>query len=109
MTTNSEMIWGHLLYSGSLAKLYARFSGLPLVVLVLALGLQVDQAGFALVQPEALGQELEPLMGLLESLLLFDGVLKLRLAEHELQRTVIKLVLSSGGLELVGGALPAQP
>lgn len=79
------------------------------MVLVLALGLQVDQAGFALVQPEALGQELEPLVGLLVSLLLFDGVLKLRLAEHELQHTVIKLVLSSGGLELVGGALLAQP
>ena len=108
MTTNTELIWGASFFSGSLAQLIARFSGLPSVVLLLALGLLVGEAGFDLVQPEALGQGLEPLVGLLVSLVLFDGGLKLRLAGRELQRTVIQLVLVRGGLGLVGGAALAH-
>ncbi len=108
MTTNSELIWGASFFSGSLAQLIARFSGLPSVVLLLALGLFVGQAGLDLVQPEALGQGLEPLVGLLVSLVLFDGGLKLRLAGRELQRTVIQLVLVRGVLGLVGGAALAH-
>ena len=108
MTTNSELIWGASFFSGSLAQLIARFSSLPSVVLLLALGLFVGQAGLDLVQPEALGQGLEPLVGLLVSLVLFDGGLKLRLAGRELQRTVIQLVLVRGVLGLVGGAALAH-
>ncbi|MEY3768613.1 MAG: hypothetical protein RLZZ11_1683, partial [Cyanobacteriota bacterium] len=108
MTTNSELIWGASFFSGSLAQLIARLSGLPSVVLLLALGLLVGQAGLLLVQPEALGQGLEPLVGLLVSLVLFDGGLKLRLAGRELQRTVIQLVLVRGVLGLVGGAALAH-
>ena len=108
MTTNSELIWGASFFSGSLAQLIARFSGLPSVVLLLALGLLVGQAGFDLVQPEALGHGLEPLVGLLVSLVLFDGGLKLRLAGRELQRTVIQLVLVRAVLGLVGGAALAH-
>jgi NhaP-type Na+/H+ or K+/H+ antiporter len=108
MTTNSELIWGASFFSGSLAQLIARLSGLPSVVLLLALGLLVGQAGLHLVQPEALGQGLEPLVGLLVSLVLFDGGLKLRLAGRELQRTVIQLVLVRGVLGLVGGAALAH-
>ena len=105
MTTNTELIWGASFFSGSLAQLIARFSGLPSVVLLLALGLLVGEAGFDLVQPEALGQGLEPLVGLLVSLVLFDGGLKLRLAGRELQRTVIQLVLVRERLGLDGVAL----
>jgi NhaP-type Na+/H+ or K+/H+ antiporter len=108
MTTNTELIWGASFFSGSLAQLIAHVSRLPSVVLLLALGLLVGQAGFDLVQPEALGEGLEPLVGLLVSLVLFDGGLKLRLAGRELQRTVIQLVLVRGVLGLVGGAALAH-
>jgi len=78
------------------------------VVLLLALGLVVGQAGLHLVQPETLGSGLEPLVGLLVSLVLFDGGLNLRLAGKELQRTVIQLVLVRLVLGLVGGAVLAH-
>ena len=42
---NSELVWGASFFSGSLAQLIAQFSGLPAVVLLLALGLVVGQAG----------------------------------------------------------------
>ncbi len=105
---NSELVWGASFFSGSLAQLIAQLSGLPAVVLLLALGLVVGQAGLHLVQPETLGAGLEPLVGLLVSLVLFDGGLNLRLAGKELQRTVIQLVLVRLVLGLVGGALLAH-
>jgi len=105
---NSELVWGASFFSGSLAQLIAQLSGLPAVVLLLALGLVVGQAGLHLVQPETLGSGLEPLVGLLVSLVLFDGGLNLRLAGKELQRTVIQLVLVRLALGLVGGAVLAH-
>ena len=105
---NSELVWGASFFSGSLAQLIAQISGLPAVVLLLALGLVVGQAGLHLVQPETLGSGLEPLVGLLVSLVLFDGGLNLRLAGKELQRTVIQLVLVRLVLGLVGGAVLAH-
>jgi NhaP-type Na+/H+ or K+/H+ antiporter len=77
-------------------------------VLLLVLGLVVGQAGLHLVQPESLGAGLEPLVGLLVSLVLFDGGLNLRLAGKQLQRTVIQLVLVRLVLGLAGGALLAH-
>ncbi|MEN9495411.1 MAG: hypothetical protein RLZZ516_697 [Cyanobacteriota bacterium] len=105
---NSELIWGASFFAGALAQLIARISGLPAVVLLLAMGLLVGKAGFHLVQPDSLGSGLEPLVGLLVSLVLFDGGLNLRLAGQQLQRTVIQLVLVRLVLGLVGGALLAH-
>jgi NhaP-type Na+/H+ or K+/H+ antiporter len=105
---NSELVWGASFFSGSLAQLIAQLSGLPAVVVLLALGLVVGQAGLHLVQPDTLGAGLEPLVGLLVSLVLFDGGLNLRLAGKELQRTVIQLVLVRLVLGLVGGAVLAH-
>ena len=70
----------------------ARLSGLPAVVLLLAVGLLMGHAGLDLVQPEWLGRGLEPVVALLVSLILFDGGLNLRLAGRELQRAVVQLV-----------------
>ena len=105
---NVELIWGASFFSGSLAQLIARLSALPSVVLLLLVGLLVGQAGLDLVQPETLGGGLEPLVGLLVSLVLFDGGLNLRLAGRELQRTVIQLVLVRSVLGLAGGAVLAH-
>lgn len=99
-----ELLWGEAFLAGSLAQLLARLSGLPAVVLLLATGLLIGRAGFDWVQPEALGKGLEPLVGLLVSLVLFDGGLNLRLAGRDLQRTVVQLVLVRGVLGLLGGA-----
>jgi NhaP-type Na+/H+ or K+/H+ antiporter len=105
---NSELIWGASFFSGSLAQLLSHLSGLPSVVLLLALGLLIGHAGLDLVQPETLGQGLEPLVRLLVALVLFDGGLNLRLAGRELQRTVIQLVLVRGLLGLLLGAVLAH-
>jgi len=86
----------------------ARLSGLPTVVLLLAVGLLMGHAGLDLVQPEWLGRGLEPVVALLVSLVLFDGGLNLRLAGRELQRAVVQLVLVRGVLGLLGGAFLAH-
>jgi len=103
-----ELLWGEAFFAGALAQLVARLSNLPAVVLLLATGLLIGRAGLDLVQPETLGRGLEPLVGLLVSLVLFDGGLNLRLAGRDLQRAVVQLVLVRGVLGLVGGALFAH-
>ncbi len=102
------LIWGVSFFSGSLAQLAARLSGLPAVVLLLATGLLLGHAGFAWIQPDQLGRGLEPLVGLLVSLVLFDGGLNLRLAGRDLQRSVLQLVLVRSVLGLAGGAALAH-
>ena len=99
-----ELLWGEAFFAGALAQVLARFSGLPAVVLLLGVGLLIGRAGLDLVQPQLLGRGLEPVVGLLVSLVLFDGGLNLRLAGRDLQRTVIQLVLVRGVLGLLGGA-----
>ena len=91
-----------------MARLLARLSGLPAVVLLLGVGLLIGRAGLDLVQPESLGRGLEPVVALLVSLVLFDGGLQLRLAGRELQRAVVQLVMVRAVLGLVGGACLAH-
>ncbi len=102
------LIWGVSFFSGSLAQLAARLSGLPAVVVLLATGLLLGRAGFGWIQPDQLGRGLEPLVGLLVSLVLFDGGLNLRLAGRDLQRSVLQLVLVRSVLGLAGGAALAH-
>jgi NhaP-type Na+/H+ or K+/H+ antiporter len=108
MTMTSELSWGFAFFAGALARLVARLSGWPAVVVLLASGLLIGDAGLDWVQPEALGGGLESLVGLLVSLVLFDGGLNLRLAGRDLQRAVLQLVLTRGLLGLAGGALLAH-
>ena len=103
-----ELLWGEAFFAGSLAQLVARLTGLPAVVLLLGVGLVIGRAGFHWVQPEALGHGLEPLVGLLVSLVLFDGGLNLRLAGRDLQRTVIQVVLVRAVFGLLGAAALAH-
>lgn len=108
MTMTSELIWGFAFFAGALARLLAHLSGWPAVVVLLASGLLIGDAGLDWVQPEALGGGLESLVGLLVSLVLFDGGLNLRLAGRDLQRAVLQLVFTRGLLGLAGGALLAH-
>ncbi len=87
------LLWGGAFFTGSLAQLAGRLTGLPIVVLLLGSGLLVGECGFGLIQPSLLGRSLEPLVGLLVCLVLFDGGLNLRLAGPTLQRSVLQLVL----------------
>ena len=102
------LIWGVSFFAGSLGQLLARLSGLPAVVLLLATGLLLGHAGLGWIQPDRLGSGLEPLVGLLVSLVLFDGGLNLRLAGRDLQRSVLQLVLVRSVLGLAGGAALAH-
>lgn len=103
-----ELIWGEAFFAGAVAQLLSRLSGLPGVVLLLAVGLVGGRAGLNLVTPEALGAGLEPVVLLLVSLILFDGGLNLRLAGRDLQQAVVRLVLVRSVLGLAGGALLAH-
>ncbi|MEB3200399.1 MAG: cation:proton antiporter [Synechococcaceae cyanobacterium] len=102
------LIWGLSFSAGALARLLAWLTSLPAVVMLLAIGLLMGRSGLGWIDPEALGQGLEPIVGLLVSLVLFDGGLALRLAGRDRQFTVVRLVGVRWGLGLIGGAAAAH-
>ncbi|MCP9850173.1 cation:proton antiporter [Cyanobium sp. Morenito 9A2] len=102
------LLWGLTVFAGSMAQLLGQLSGLPTVVLLLASGLLIGRAGFDLVDPGLLGSGLEPIVGLLVSLVLFDGGLNLRLAGREPRQTLLRIVLVRGLVGLAGSAALAH-
>jgi NhaP-type Na+/H+ or K+/H+ antiporter len=101
------LIWGVFFFAGSHSQLVAPLSGLPALVLLLATWLLLGHPGIGSIRPDRLGSGLEPLVGPMVSLVLFDGGLNLRLAGLDLQRSVLQLVLVRSVLGLAGGAVLA--
>ena len=102
------LLWGTAFFSGAAGQWLSRISGVPAVVVLLGIGLLIGQAGLGLIRPEDLGEGLKPVVGLLVSMVLFDGGLRLRLAGRDLQRSVSQLVLFRSVLGLAGGAALAH-
>ncbi len=102
------LLWGVTIATGASAQLIARLTSLPGVVLLLASGLIVGRAGFHWIEPLDLGSGLGTVVGLLVSLVLFDGGLNLRLPGGELKNAVLRIVLVRFVVALIGGLLAAH-
>jgi NhaP-type Na+/H+ or K+/H+ antiporter len=102
------LLWGITVFAGSIARLMAALTGLPGVVLLLLSGLLIGRSGFGLVEPLDLGQGLETIVGLLVSLVLFDGGLNLRLPGNTIKATVLRISLIRLVVSLLAGLLAAH-
>jgi len=102
------LLWGITVFSGATARLLAFLSGLPGVVLLLLSGLLIGRSGLGLVEPLDLGQGLGTIVGLLVSLVLFDGGLNLRLPGNTIKATVLRISLLRLLVSLGAGLLAAH-
>jgi len=102
------LLWGVTVFAGAIAQALAWLSGLPAVVLLLSAGLLIGRTGLHLVEPLDLGTGLETVVGLLVSLVLFDGGINLRLPGDALKLTVLRIVLVRLVLAVAGGLLAAH-
>ncbi|MEB3276029.1 MAG: cation:proton antiporter [Cyanobacteriota bacterium] len=102
------LLWGVTVFAGAIAQALAWLSGLPAVVLLLSAGLLIGRSGLHLVDPLDLGNGLETVVGLLVSLVLFDGGINLRLPGDALKLTVLRIVLVRLVLAVAGGLLAAH-
>ena len=102
------LLWGITVFVGAGARLLAFLSGLPGVVLLLLGGLLIGRSGLGLVEPLDLGQGLETIVGLLVSLVLFDGGLNLRLPGETIKATVLRISLIRLVVSLAAGLLAAH-
>ncbi len=87
------LLWGVTVFAGAGARLISALTGFPGVVLLLLSGLLIGRSGLGLVEPLDLGQGLEIIVGLLVSLVLFDGGLNLRLPGDTIKVTVLRISL----------------
>ena len=88
------LLWGITVFAGACARLLAALLGLQAVVLLLLSGLLIGRSGLGLVEPLDLGLGLETTVGLLVSLVLFDGGLNLRLPGDTIKATVLRISLA---------------
>ncbi len=102
------LLWGITVFVGAGARLLAALTGLPGVVLLLLSGLLIGRSGLGLVEPLDLGQGLETVVGLLVSLVLFDGGLNLRLPGDTIKATVLRISLIRLVVSLAAGLLAAH-
>ncbi len=102
------LLWGITVFAGAGARLLAALTGLPGVVLLLLSGLLIGRSGLGLVEPLDLGQGLETIVGLLVSLVLFDGGLNLRLPGDTIKATVLRISLIRLVVSLAAGLLAAH-
>ena len=102
------LLWGITVFVGAGARLLAALTGLPGVVLLLLSGLLIGRSGLGLVEPLDLGQGLETIVGLLVSLVLFDGGLNLRLPGDTIKATVVRISLIRIFVSLAAGLLAAH-
>ncbi|HJN32596.1 MAG TPA: cation:proton antiporter [Prochlorococcus sp.] len=102
------LLWGITVFAGAGARILSSLSGLPGVVLLLLSGLLIGRSGLGLVEPLDLGQGLETIVGLLVSLVLFDGGLNLRLPDDTIKSTVLRILLIRLVVSLAAGLLAAH-
>lgn len=102
------LLWGVTVFAGAIAQALAWLTGLPGVVLLLSAGLVIGRSGFGLVEPLDLGAGLGTVVGLLVSLVLFDGGINLRLPADGTRQAVLRIVLVRLVLALAAGLLAAH-
>ncbi len=102
------LLWGVTVFAGAIAQALAWLTGLPGVVLLLSAGLVIGRSGFRLVEPLDLGAGLGTVVGLLVSLVLFDGGINLRLPADGTRQAVLRIVLVRLVLALAAGLLAAH-
>ena len=103
-----NLLWGITMASGATAQLVAKLTSLQAVVLLLVSGLVVGRAGFHWVEPLDLGSSLGTVVGLLVSLVLFDGGLNLRLPGDTIRATVKRIAVLRLLISLGAGLLAAH-
>ena len=102
------LLWGVTVFSGAAARFLAAKSEFPGVVLLLVSGLLIGRSGLGWVEPLDLGSGLGTVVGLLVSLVLFDGGLNLRLPGDTIKATVQRIAALRLLISLGGGLLAAH-
>ena len=102
------LLWGVTVSSGAAARFLAATSEFPGVVLLLLSGLLIGRSGLGWVEPLDLGSGLGTVVGLLVSLVLFDGGLNLRLPGDTIKATVQRIAALRLLISLGGGLLAAH-
>ena len=102
------LLWGVTVSSGAAARFLAAKSEFPGVVLLLLSGLLIGRSGLGWVEPLDLGYGVGTVVGLLVSLVLFDGGLNLRLPGDTIKATVQRIAALRLLISLGGGLLAAH-
>lgn len=108
-TSNPSFVVALAMVSGVVAQALARHLRIPGIVLLLATGVLLGPDGLHVLEPSALGDALDALIGFAVAVILFEGGLNLSLSRVHRQAPVIRRLLSVGAaVTVVGAALSVR-
>jgi NhaP-type Na+/H+ or K+/H+ antiporter len=95
--------------AGVLAQILGRHGRIPGIVLLLVVGIVLGPDVLGVIQPRALGAGLEGVLGFAVAVILFEGSMRLDIAQLRRQSQVIRRLVIFGALvTTIGGAIAAR-
>jgi len=105
----AALVFAVALVAGVLAQIIGRHATVPGIIFLLGTGIAIGPDGLGIVQPRLLGAGLDSIIGFAVAVILFEGGMRLEIAQLRSKRRVIRrLVLVGAVFTTAGGALAAR-
>ncbi len=106
---SAALVFALALLAGVIAQAVGRHATVPGIIFLLGTGIALGPDGIGIVDPELLGGGLDSIIGFAVAVILFEGGMRLDVAQLRKQKTVIRrLVVGGAILTTAGGALAAR-
>ncbi|MEO6771924.1 MAG: cation:proton antiporter [Kofleriaceae bacterium] len=103
------LVFAFALLAGVIAQAIGRHATVPGIIFLLGTGIALGPDGLDLIDPQILGGALDTIVGFAVAVILFEGGMRLEVAQLRKQKTVIRrLVVYGAVLTTGGGALAAR-
>ena len=100
----AALVFAIALLAGVIAQAIGRHATVPGIIFLLGTGIALGPDGLGLVDPQLLGSGLDSIIGFAVAVILFEGGMRLDVAQLRKQKTVIRRLVLGGAVLTTGGA-----
>lgn len=100
----AALVFALALLAGVIAQAIGRHATVPGIIFLLGTGIALGPDGLGIVDPQLLGSGLDSIIGFAVAVILFEGGMRLDLAQLRKQKTVIRRLVLGGAVLTTGGA-----
>jgi len=100
----AALVFALALLAGVIAQAIGRHATVPGIIFLLGTGIALGPDGLGIVDPALLGSGLDSIIGFAVAVILFEGGMRLDLAQLRKQKTVIRRLVLGGAVLTTGGA-----
>ncbi|HEY6035329.1 MAG TPA: cation:proton antiporter, partial [Kofleriaceae bacterium] len=100
----AALVFSLALLAGVIAQAVGRHATVPGIIFLLGTGIALGPDGLGIVDPQLLGSGLDSIIGFAVAVILFEGGMRLDVAQLRKQKTVIRRLVLGGAVLTTGGA-----